>query len=269
MSSPVVLRLGRIAALTVLALFLATPLLVVAGVSLNASGLMIFPPDHLSLRWYVAFFADESWTSSLLVSLFIASAASLLATSIAFPIAYALWQWQSRLAALLGGLAALPFMLPAVVLAVVFMIFWSGLGRLGHAENVIATHGLVFVAMPLATLSLGFRAIDGAAVEAARTMGADDLAIRHTIVLPLVEPYLISGLMLVFIASLNEYLIAYMVAGFQVETLPVKVFNNLRMGFEPVMCVGAVLFMLIGVLCFGAIAIFGDLPRLLGGRTEN
>jgi len=82
-----------------------------------------------------------------------------------------------------------------------------------------------------------------------------------------VTPYVVSGLVFVFILSLNEYVIAYMVAGFEVETLPIKVFNSLRMGFQPTMCVGAVLFMLVGALAFTLIALIGDLPKLLGGRS--
>ncbi len=61
--------------------------------------------------------------------------------------------------------------------------------------------------------------------------------------------------------------IAYMVPGFNVVTLPIKVFNTLRMGFQPTMCVGAVLFTVIGLTAFALVAAVGDLPKLLGGKT--
>jgi putative spermidine/putrescine transport system permease protein len=133
-------------------------------------------------------------------------------------------------------------------------------------EDTILSHAVVFVTLPLTTIGLGFQSIDLALVEAARTMGARDSEVLRTVIRPIVLPYLLSGLVFVFILSLNEYIIAYMVAGFEVETLPIKVFNNLRMGFTPTMCVGAVLFMLLGTLGFGAIALLGDLPKLLGAR---
>jgi putative spermidine/putrescine transport system permease protein len=47
------------------------------------------------------------------------------------------------------------------------------------------------------------------------------------------------------------------------------VFNNLRMGFQPTMCVGAVLFMALGVFAFSAVAAIGDLPKLLGGVSRR
>jgi putative spermidine/putrescine transport system permease protein len=43
-------------------------------------------------------------------------------------------------------------------------------------------------------------------------------------------------------SALNEYIIAYMVAGFTVETLPIKIFNSLRYGYTPIMGVVSVLF---------------------------
>jgi putative spermidine/putrescine transport system permease protein len=40
------------------------------------------------------------------------------------------------------------------------------------------------------------------------------------------------------------------------------------MGFQPTMCVGAVLFMAVGILAFSLVAASGDLPKLLGGRAR-
>jgi putative spermidine/putrescine transport system permease protein len=68
----------------------------------------------------------------------------------------------------------------------------------------------------------------------------------------------------VFVLSMNEYLIAYMVAGFAVQTLPIRIFTNMRAGYEPTMCVAAVLFMAVGFCVFGSLSLIGDLPRLMG-----
>jgi putative spermidine/putrescine transport system permease protein len=257
--------IGRVLFLTVLAIFLAAPLVVVAGVSFNSTQRMNFPPENASLIWYAAFFNDPAWMSAFSLSLIVASLAALAAVSIAFPISYAIWKYQSRMALFLESVARISFLLPSIVLSIVFLVFWSWLGHVGRIEDTILSHAVVFVTLPLATIGLGFRSVDLALVEAARTMGAREGDVLRTVVRPIVMPYVISGLVFVFILSLNEYIIAYMVAGFEVETLPIKVFNNLRMGFQPTMCVGAVLFMLLGVFAFSMVALIGDLPKLLGG----
>jgi putative spermidine/putrescine transport system permease protein len=253
--------------LGLLALFLAAPLIVVTGVSFNGTARMDFPPQHVSVVWYGNFFADAGWMSAFTLSLVIAALSSLVAASIALPLAYAAWRYRSRTAMTLQGMARISFLLPSVVVSIVFLVFWSAIGHAGHLEDTVLSHAVVFVTLPLTTIGLGFQSIEPALIDAARTLGARDSEVLRTVIRPIVLPYVICGLLFVFILSLNEYIIAYMVAGFEVETLPIKVFNNLRMGFTPTMCVGAVLFMLLGVLGFGMIAWIGDLPKLLGGRT--
>jgi putative spermidine/putrescine transport system permease protein len=260
---------GKILFLILLGIFLAAPLVVVAGVSFNGTQRMNFPPQNTSLIWYEAFFNDPAWMSAFSLSLTVASLAALASVCIAFPIAYSIWKYQSRTALFLESIARISFLLPSIVLSITFLVFWSWLGHVGRIEDTILSHAVVFVALPLATIGLGFRSVDLALVEAARTMGAREGDVLRTVVRPIVLPYVISGLVFVFILSLNEYIIAYMVAGFEVETLPIKVFNNLRMGFQPTMCVGAVLFMLLGVFAFSTVALIGDLPKLLGGGSRQ
>lgn len=252
--------------LALVAVFLAAPLAIVVGVSFNHTTLMVFPPQHPGFTWYRTFFSDPAWMAALERSLAIAIAAALLSTSVALPVCYAIWRYNARLAKMLQGLGLVAFILPPVVIALVFLVFWNWIGYAGRIEDIAISHAVVFVALPLVTLALGFRSIDPALVEAARTMGAREGDIARTVVLPIILPSIISGLIFVFVLSLNEYIIAYMVAGFAIETLPIKVMNSLRMGFQPTMCVGAVIFMIIGVAGFAAIAAVGDLPKLLGAR---
>jgi putative spermidine/putrescine transport system permease protein len=257
--------------LTLFGLFLAAPIVIVIGVSLNETRRMSFPPEQVSLHWYQVFFADPRWLSAFTVSLTIAGAAALLSMAMALPLAYAVWKFNTTLSRALAGLGTLPFMLPGVVISVVYLIFWSWTGHAGKIEDTVLSHAMFFLAVPLVTVNLGFRLIDRALVEAAQTMGARDGDVFRSVVLPLLLPYIVSGLLFVFVLSLNEYLIAYMVAGLNVETLPIKVFNSLRLGFEPTMCVGATLFMLVGTAAFSLVALLGDLPKLLGadGRSRE
>lgn len=260
-------RIGRNAFLALLAVFLAAPLVVVTGVSFNGTARMNFPPQNASLVWYRTFFQDPAWLAALGRSLTVAVIAATVAITIALPIAYTAWKHGSRLASGLETVARISFLLPSIVLAILFLVFWSAIGHAGRMEDTILSHAVVFSALPLATIALGFGSVDRSLIEAARTMGARESDIVRTVVRPIVQPYAVSGFLFVFILSLNEYIIAYMVAGFEVETLPIKVFNSLRMGFQPTMCVGAVLFMLLGVAALSLVALFGDLPKLLGGRS--
>jgi putative spermidine/putrescine transport system permease protein len=260
---------GRNLFMALVVLFMAAPLIVVAGVSLNAQRQLLFPPRGLSLRWYAELFREADWLGALTNSLIIAVVSAALAVSIAFPLAYFLWRYKVVYARALYALGAAPFTLPPVITALGFLVFWISTGFYGSILATIVSHGIFFVTLPLVTISLGLESIDRQIVEASSTMGADDRTIFTTILLPLVRPYLISGYAFAFVLSLNEYIVAYMVAGFTVETLPIKIFNSLRYGYTPVMASVAVFFVAIAAIVFGLIARFGDLPKLLGSWSAK
>jgi putative spermidine/putrescine transport system permease protein len=149
------------------------------------------------------------------------------------------------------------------------MVFWISTGYYGHIIATIISHGIFLVTLPLVTISLGLESMDRQLLEAARTMGADRRKLFFTVILPLIRPYIISGFSFAFVLSLNEYIIAYMVAGFTAETLPIKIFNSLRYGYTPVMAAVAVFFVVLAITVFGLVARFGDLPRLLGSERVS
>jgi len=251
-------------------LFLAMPLIVVAGVSVNEKKSLTFPPDGLSLAWYGELFTDPGWRGALIASVLLAAFAAALAVIIALPLAYFLWRRIAPWANIFRLLGVAPFILPPVITALGFLSFWATAGIYGQPVTAVISHAIFFVTLPLVTISLGFTTIDRALVEAAATMGADDRTIVRTIILPLIVPYIISGYAFAFVLSLNEYIIAYMTVGFTVETLPIKVFNALRYGYTPTMASASVVFVLVAALVFGLIARFGDIRRLLGAmRSEG
>ncbi len=260
------LRNGFLGAVVV---FLAAPLVVVAGVSLNAKKQLLFPPEGLSFRWYVELLTASDWLNAVKNSLIIAISSGLISLSIALPLAYFIWRYRVFYARALFTLGVAPFMLPPVITALGFLAFWVTVGLYGRLPATVISHAIFFVTLPLVTISLGLESIDAEIIEAAENMGADNRTVFTTIVLPMVRPYMISGYAFAFVLSLNEYIVAYMVAGFTVETLPIKIFNSLRYGYTPVMASVAVVFVLIAILVFGLIARFGNLPKLLGAWTDK
>ena len=250
-------------------LFLAAPLIVVAGVSVNAKQTLAFPPQGFSLSWYVEIFADTGWRNALFASLTLATLSAALAVAIALPLSWFLWRRIAPWANIFQLLGIAPFTLPPVITALGLLTFWATTGFYGQPWTAVISHAIFFVTLPLVTLSLGFSAIDRSLVEAAATMGADDRTIFRTVVLPLITPYLVSGYAFAFVLSLNEYIVAYMTVGFTMETLPIKIFNALRYGYTPTMASVTVLFVVLAALIYSLIARYGDLLKLLGANSEE
>jgi putative spermidine/putrescine transport system permease protein len=251
------------------ALFLAAPLIVVLGVSVNEKQDLSFPPVGFSLGWYAQIFSDPGWRAALIVSLLLAVTAAALAVAIALPLAWFLWRRIAPWAQVFQALGLAPFILPPVITALGFLTFWATTGFYGQAWTAAISHAIFFVTLPLVTLSLGFASIDRSLVEAAATMGADDRTVLKTVVLPLILPYLVSGYAFAFVLSLNEYIVAYMTIGFTMETLPIKIFNALRYGYTPTMASVTVFFVAVAALVFSLIAKVGDIRRLLGAMSSD
>ncbi len=250
-------------------LFLAAPLIVVAGVSVNEKQTLAFPPQGFSLAWYVEIFVDTGWRNALFASLMLAILSAALAVAIALPLSWFLWRRTAPWANIFQLLGIAPFTLPPVITALGLLTFWATTGFYGQPWTAVISHAIFFVTLPLVTLSLGFTAIDRSLVEAAATMGADDRTIFRTVVLPLITPYLVSGYAFAFVLSLNEYIVAYMTVGFTMETLPIKIFNALRYGYTPTMASVTVLFVVLAAVIYSLIARYGDLLKLLGANSEE
>jgi len=174
--------------LALVMLFLLSPIVVVGGVSLNAKKALYFPPQGISLAWYVELFTESAWLVPVENSLIIATLSSLAAVSIALPLAYFLWRYRVFYARVLFMLGIAPFMLPPVITALGFLAFWATVGLYGQMVATVVSHAIFFVTLPLVTISLGFESIDREIVEAAETMGADSRQVFRTVVSPWCAP---------------------------------------------------------------------------------
>jgi putative spermidine/putrescine transport system permease protein len=249
---------------TLVVLFLLAPLLVVGVGSFNENRYLQFPPDSFALSWYTQLWTDTGWRGAIERSLIIATTSAALAVLIATPLAYVLRSYRIRLAPLLYTLGILPFMLPPIISALGMQVFWNATNHIGRIENVIVAHGIFFSTLPLVTISLAMETMDQSLPEAAQTLGADQRTTFRTVTLPLLLPSMITGYAAAFVLSLNEYIISFLVAGFSVETLPIKIFNSLRYGFTPTIASVTIVFIVVAATVFTFSALFGNLLRFLG-----
>jgi len=217
--------------ITLIATGLLLPFLIVAGVSINAGKRISFPPTGVSLKWYQVLVTESDWLIPIWNSLFIAFFAALISVSIALAANYVLWRLKSGFSKFVFALGVGPFMLPPIIIAMGASVFWAEIGYYGRIEATLISHGIFFVTLPLVVMARGFAAMSDDVIEASRTMGATPWQTFTKVIFPLILPYAITGFTLVAIISVNEYLISYMVSGFAVETLPIRIFNIIRLSW--------------------------------------
>ncbi len=252
------------------AIVVALPIVVVSAAALNGGRSMLFPPQDPTLSRFGEFFFQEPvWRNAMLNSVIIATASAALAVLLAWPLAYGIWKQGGKASQILAGLGAMPFALPPIVFGVGLGFFWGFSGGLGHMWSGIISHAVLFLALPLVTISIGLQSIDKAHLDAAATMGATQKIAFRTIILPQMVPYTASGFFFAFVLSFNEFIVMFFVSSSAYATVTLQIFNSLRNGFTPTMAVAAITFILVSVAIFSLIARFGDLPRLMGADQSK
>jgi putative spermidine/putrescine transport system permease protein len=252
------------------AVVVALPIVIVCSAALNGGRTMYFPPEDPTIaRFGEFFFSEPVWTQALWNSIIVAVGSATLAVLLAWPIAYGLWKSGSRQSQMLAALGSIPFALPPIVFGVGLGFFWSFLGGLGSIWAGIISHAVLFLALPMVTISIGLQAIDRAHLDAAATMGATESVTFRTIILPQTLPYTISGFFFALVLSFNEFIVMFFVSASAFATVTLQIFNSLRNGYTPTMAVAAVAFITVSIVVFSAVARWGDLPRLMGADQSR
>jgi len=241
--------------------FIAAPLAIIVAVSVTPSDFLTFPPGGFSLRWYVEFLTDPGWLAALANSLVIALGAALLSTSIGGSLAFALDRYGYGWSRLFGTLGVLPILVPPVIIAVAFLVFFLEIGLAGSRFGIVVAHGIFYSPFPFILISQGLDELD-TYEEAAMNLGATPTRTIRTITYPLLRTNVVSGALFAFILSLNEYIIAWLLSLFLVETIPIRIFNQLRYSYPPVIAAASVIFIALTVVVMTAI------DRMSGGIWE-
>ena len=214
-------------------LFLYAPLLVIVIYSFNV-GRQATIWEGFSFDWYVRVFQNRDIGVALSNSLIVAVASMILSTLLAVTAALSLRQARMGAGAKITlGLILMPLVVPEIMVAVATLVFFSGIGLKLGLGNLIIAHTVFCV--PFAYLPIQARLADmGSAVEdAARDLYSDEWQVFRRVTLPLLLPAILSGAMLAFASSLDDFLISMLLADAGQTTLPVYIYGMLRLGVSP------------------------------------
>ncbi|MAW53372.1 MAG: spermidine/putrescine ABC transporter permease PotC [Geminicoccus sp.] len=224
-------------AMTCLCLFiLYAPLIIVMIYSFNDNA-SITRWSGVSLRWYFDVFngpESEKFKRAAFNSLTIAVMAASVATVIATSAAIGMVRGGNfRGKALSFGLLSLPIMVPEIVTAVATLIFFSTIGfKLGTLSILIA-HTIFCIPFAYLPISARLQGIEASFEEAAQDLYANRWQTFRHVLMPIMGPGIVSGFLLAFIISLDDFIITNFIKGAGVETLPTAIFGSVKQGIKP------------------------------------
>ena len=147
--------------------------------------------------------------------------------------AYGFTKVQLRTKSAVEYVSMLPIMIPEIILGMVFMAFFSLLGLPFGMTTLILAHTVFCVPYVYMLVKARLVGMDKSLAEAARDLGAGEVRVFFDITLPLLVPAILSGMLLSFAMSLDDVIISIFVTGVNVNTLPIKVYTQLKTGVTP------------------------------------
>ncbi|MDO6479257.1 ABC transporter permease [Shimia thalassica] len=217
-------------------IILYAPLVVVTIYSFNASK-SITVWEGLSLHWYAdVFTGPDSGKFKLAArnSFVIAIIAATVSTAIATLAATAMVRGgQFKLRTVSFGLISLPLMVPEIVTAVATLIFFNAIGFDRGLMTILVAHIAFCIPFAYLPISARMQGIEDTYEQAAMDLYATKRQAFTKILMPLMMPGIISGFLLAFIVSLDDFIITNFVKGAGVETLPTAIFGSVKQGIKP------------------------------------
>ena len=213
-------------------LFLYTPIAVLIFQSFNA-GKSRAKWEGFSLKWYGELFQDKAIMQALYVTITVAIISAIVATGLGTLAAIGIYSMKKRRQSIMMTLTNLPMTMPDIVTAISLMLlFLFTKVERGYATMLLAhitfnTPYVILSVMPK------LKQMNKHTYEAALDLGATPgYALRH-VILPEVREGIITGALLAFTLSLDDFIISYFTSNPLVQNLSTYVYSKARIGIEP------------------------------------
>ena len=189
--------------------------------------------EGFTTAWYGVLFHDQQVLLATRNTLMIAFVSTLVATVIGTLAALAMQRYRFPGYNASETLMYIPIVIPEVVMGISLLVFFVLINlKLGLFTITLAhiAFNIPFVALVVRARLHGY---DNSIDEAAMDLGANEMTTFWRVTLPTIMPGVLSGAMLAFTLSLDDYVITYFTAGPGSTTLPLRVFSMVKFMVTP------------------------------------
>ncbi|TGD98666.1 ABC transporter permease [Methylobacterium nonmethylotrophicum] len=235
-------RLGRLAFLA--AVFLAyaivfAPIVMVVVTSFFDQEIVTFPPDGLTIRWYLNAWAQRDFARGFLTSLQIALAATAIGVPLGTAAALALVRATIPGRGFINTVLLAPLAVPAIVAGSALYMFylraedWLDMDIKATLGGLVAANVLITIPWTVRLVTASLAGLDRAAEEAAANLGARPLTVFTRITLPMLRPGIVAAALFSFVASFENLELNLLLVGPGRTTLPVAMLSYLEFRMDP------------------------------------
>ncbi|WP_406870290.1 ABC transporter permease [Thioclava sp. 'Guangxiensis'] len=207
--------------------FLYAPIVLLPVFAFNNGTIVAFPLTGFTTQWFSDMAANDTLRRALSNSLVIGLSTAVLSTVLGLFAARATTRYKFRGKGPVMGFIMLPLVLPEIMIGGSLLIVLLGMGVKLSILTVIFGHVLIATPYAVTILSTAFSSLDPSYEEAAYDLGESRWSTFRLVTLPLVLPGIISSMLISFTISMDEFIIAFFLAGNE-PTLPTYIFSQLR-----------------------------------------
>ena len=210
--------------LTLTMLFFYLPILYIIIFSFNDSrSLTKF--GGFSLRWYEKMFADSTMMEAVLYTVIIAIIATVVATVVGTITAIGLSKSRKVVQKMVERINDLPVMNPDIVTAISLLMFFSVLTVKKGFGTLLIAHIMFCIPYVMLSVTPKLRSLDPNLIDAAMDLGATPFQALTKVIVPQIKPGIISGALIAFTMSFDDFVISYFTTGNGVNNISILVYT--------------------------------------------
>lgn len=238
--------------------FLIGPFLIIIFAGLSAGNSLAFPPQGLSLKWYIKVFTVESFRASFALSMFLAVFGTLTALIIGVPAAYALNRYDIPGAETIKTVVAAPIIVPGIIVGLALLRYMVVPLSVTITMALFVAHTALILPYAVRVVSSSLQNLRTDMEEAAILLGCTRLQAFAKVVLPNIRGGVLAAFILGFVTSFNEVPVSLFLSGPGVRTMPIDMLSYMETTYDPSV---AALSALLAFLC---VAIVFTAEKFLG-----
>ena len=197
-----------------------------------------------TFKWYLSMFQNETIMQALWNTLLIAVLSAVISTLLGLTAAMSLNAMSRRRRTIIMGIINIPMLNAEIVTGISLMLVFIALGQFMTNFGYTIEFGFWTILIGHITFNLPYtlmsimpklRQVNISTYEAALDLGATPFRAFMTVVLPDIMPGVLSGFLLAFTLSLDDFVITHFVKGPGFDTLSTKIYTEVRKGIKPEM----------------------------------
>ena len=186
-----------------------------------------------TLKWYKELFQNEQIMSAFYTTLIIAFVSAAIATIIGTAAAIAIQGMKQKWKTMYMGLTNIPMMNAEIVMGVSLMLLFIAFHMTLGFGTILIAHITFNIPYVILSVSPKLKQTNRYTYEAAMDLGASPVKAFFKVVFPDIVPGVLSGFMLAFTMSLDDFGITHFTKGPGIDTLSTKIYTEVRKGIKP------------------------------------